>query len=55
MALPGEREAMTREEFITKARTISRERGFEYPLEETVAGFRKAERESIRGGEVLRD
>jgi hypothetical protein len=55
VALPGQREEMTRDEFLEKARAISRERGFDYALEEAVAGFRKAERESIRGGQVLRD
>lgn len=55
VALPGEREAMTRDAFIARAREISRARGFAYALEETVAGFRNATQETIQGGEVLRD
>lgn len=54
VGLPNRR-AMTREELIEKAREVSRERGFEYDLGAEVAGFRNAELENVRSGEVLRD
>jgi len=46
---------MTREELVEKAGAISRERGFDYDLGAAIAGFRNAELESVRSGEVLRD
>ncbi len=54
IALPHRRE-MTRGELIQKAREISLVRGFGYDLSGTIAGFRSAALETIRGGSVLRD
>ena len=53
-ALPR-RQAMTREEVISRAREISGHRGFDYDLGSAVAGFRNAGLESVHGGSVLRD
>ena len=54
VGLPNRR-TMTRGELIEKVRAISRERGFDYDLGAVVAGFRNAELENVRCGEVLRD
>jgi hypothetical protein len=54
VALPR-RQAMTRDELIQRAREISRHRGFDYELGDAIAGFRNADRETLRGGSVLRD
>jgi hypothetical protein len=53
-ALPR-RQAMTRDELIQHAREISRHRGFDYELGDAIAGFRNSDRETLRGGSVLRD
>jgi hypothetical protein len=49
------RQAMTRDELIQRAREISRHRGFDYELGDAIAGFRNSDRETLRGGSVLRD
>ena len=54
VALPHS-QAMTRDELIQHAREISRNRGFDYELGDAIAGFRNADRETVRGGSVLRD
>jgi spermidine synthase len=54
VALPR-RQMMTREGLLELVREFSREHAFGYDLAGTVAGFRHAELETIRGGAVLRD
>lgn len=54
VALSHPRE-MTRDELIENARAISRIRGFGYELSDSIAGFRNAACETVRGGSVLRD
>lgn len=49
------RQAMTRDELCKHAREISRHRGFDYDLGDTIAGFRNSNLETLRGGSVLRD
>ena len=45
----------TREAVIERAREISEEHRFPYDLTRAIAGFRKAEQETLRGGSILRD
>lgn len=40
---------------LDAARTLTRERNFQYDLPATIAGFRHAELETTRGGSILRD
>lgn len=54
VALPRKR-AMNRDELVRSARTISQDRAFDYDLGATITGFRNAERETVRGGSILRD
>jgi len=54
VALPC-KQAMTRDEVVSRAREIGDRHGFNYDLGNEVAGFRNSEIETIRSGAVLRD
>lgn len=49
------REIVTRDELVQRATRVFESRGFPISVDEVLSGFRRAELEWVKGGEVLRD
>jgi spermidine synthase len=50
-----EHQSLVRSELITLSHEIAQQRGFDYDIRDSIAGFRPAQQERLRGGNVLRD